>query len=70
MSDTHRNSEIVGAGETAVETYVAGTDPALVVLPSYGRDGGQDYDDIAARVADAGWRVLRPQPRGIGRPAR
>ncbi len=37
----------------------------MVILPSYGRDGGEDYDDITALTAQAGWRVLRPQPRGI-----
>ncbi len=48
-----------------IETYVDGEGPALVILPSYGRDGGDDYDDITARAARAGWKVLRPQPRGI-----
>ena len=37
-----------------------------MILPSYGRDGGDDYDDIAKRIASSGWTVLRPQPRGIG----
>lgn len=39
----------------------------LVVLPSYGRDGGTDFDNFAAIVASAGFCVIRPQPRGIGR---
>jgi pimeloyl-ACP methyl ester carboxylesterase len=37
----------------------------LVLLPSLGRGAG-DFDPIAERIAAAGYRVLRPQPRGIG----
>ena len=48
-----------------IETYVDGDGPAFVILPSYGRDGGEDYDDITARLVGAGWKVLRPQPRGV-----
>jgi pimeloyl-ACP methyl ester carboxylesterase len=36
-----------------------------VLLPSLGRGAG-DFDRIAARLAAAGFKVLRPQPRGIG----
>lgn len=46
----------------AIEAYVDGDGPAFVILPSYGRDGGTDYDDITARLVGAGWHVLRPQP--------
>ena len=48
-----------------IDTYVDGEGPTLVILPSYGRDGGEDYDDVTARTVRAGWRVLRPQPRGV-----
>jgi len=37
----------------------------IVLLPSLGR-GASDFDPIAERLAAAGYRVLRPQPRGIG----
>ena len=60
-----RVSRIVRRPGVEIETYVDGSGPALVVLPSYGRDGGEDYDDITARVAQAGWQVLRLQPRGV-----
>ena len=36
-----------------------------MLLPSLGR-GANDFDAIAARLVAAGFRVLRPQPRGIG----
>jgi pimeloyl-ACP methyl ester carboxylesterase len=36
-----------------------------VLLPSLGR-GATDFDPIAARLAEAGFRALRPEPRGIG----
>ncbi len=39
--------------------------PRIVLLPSLGRSAG-DFDPIARRLVDAGFRVLRPQPRGIG----
>jgi pimeloyl-ACP methyl ester carboxylesterase len=39
--------------------------PLAVLLPSLGR-GAEDFDPIAAHLAAAGMRVLRPQPRGIG----
>ena len=60
-----RVSETVCTGGVAIETYVDGDGPALVILPSYGRDGGEDFDDITARAVQSGWRALRPQPRGI-----
>ena len=37
----------------------------IVLLPSLGR-GASDFEPIAERLAGAGYRVLRPQPRGIG----
>jgi pimeloyl-ACP methyl ester carboxylesterase len=42
------------------------TQPAepLVLLPSSSRDS-EDFDEISAMFAGAGFRVLRPQPRGM-----
>jgi pimeloyl-ACP methyl ester carboxylesterase len=48
-----------------LEVLSQGTGPLVVLLPSLGR-GAEDFDPIAAEVARAGFRVLRPEPRGIG----
>lgn len=61
-----RHSEMVTAGPVSIETYVDGDGPGVVVLPSYGRDGGEDFDLFTAALVEAGYRVLRPRPRGIG----
>lgn len=63
-----RRGEIVQGNGIAIEAYVEGPvgGPAVVMLPSTGRDGAEDFDAVAARLAAAGFRVLRPQPRGIG----
>ncbi|MGA8330817.1 MAG: alpha/beta fold hydrolase [Mycobacterium sp.] len=60
-----RHSAIVTAGAASIETYIDGHGPAIVILPSYGRDGGRDFDPLTATLVEAGYRVLRPQPRGV-----
>ncbi|NMK49986.1 alpha/beta hydrolase [Achromobacter sp. Bel] len=55
---------LVGNG-ASIEVLDQGRGPALVLLPSRGR-GGDDFDELAGRFVQAGYRVLRPQPRGIG----
>ena len=52
-------------GDGRIEVLVQGDGPVIVLLPSLGRSAS-DFDAIAARLAAAGYRVLRPQPRGIG----
>jgi hypothetical protein len=41
-----------------------GTGPGIVMLPSLARSG-RDYDDVAPRIIAKGYRVIRPEPRGI-----
>ncbi|WP_321788010.1 alpha/beta hydrolase [Paraburkholderia sp. J94] len=48
-----------------IETIAQGKGPVIVLLPSLGR-GAEDFDVVAALLASDGFRVLRPQPRGIG----
>ena len=64
MTHDTRLTRTVNNGETVIETYVQGSGRPVVLLPSYGRDGGDDFDHTAARIAHAGYLVLRPQPRG------
>src|SRR5690242_8831709 len=52
-------------GETHIEVIAQGAGPMIVILPSLGR-GAEDYNVVAALLAKDGFRVLRPQPRGIG----
>jgi pimeloyl-ACP methyl ester carboxylesterase len=60
----------VTRGEISIEVLadsdgLDGDGAPIVLLPSLGR-GAEDFVSIAARLAAAGFRVLRPQPRGIG----
>ncbi len=54
------------AGDAQLEVLAQGSGPTVVMLPSLGR-GASDFDAIADRMVEAGFRVLRPQPRGIGK---
>jgi pimeloyl-ACP methyl ester carboxylesterase len=57
---------VIKSDDGHIEMLAQGRGPLIVLLPSLGR-GAEDFDRIAIRLADAGYRVLRPQPRGIGR---
>jgi pimeloyl-ACP methyl ester carboxylesterase len=61
----NRRGTTVATPEASIETYIDGDGPAIVIIPSYGRDSGTDFDPLAVTLAQAGYRVLRPQPRGI-----
>ncbi len=56
---------MVRRGDARLEVLAQGQGHRVVLLPSLGR-GAEDFDAIAARLAAAGIRALRPQPRGIG----
>ncbi|WP_448955336.1 alpha/beta fold hydrolase [Labrys neptuniae] len=60
-------AEIVTNDKVSIEVLVEGTGPTIVILPSQGRDGYADYDQVAKALAADGFKVLRPQPRGIGK---
>src|SRR5450830_451066 len=59
-------STLVHNGPAQIEVLAQGHGPTIVLLTSLGR-GQDDFDAIGARLAEAGFRVLRPQVRGIGR---
>ena len=48
---------------SAIEVIAEGRGPLIVLLPSRGR-GAEDFDGVAGELVKAGFRVLRPQPRG------
>jgi pimeloyl-ACP methyl ester carboxylesterase len=56
---------IVTTNQASVDTSVDGDGPAVVVIPSYGRDAGGDFDPLTTALVAAGYRVLSPQPRGV-----
>lgn len=58
--------KVTSRGDVRIETLAQGHGPVVVLLASLGR-GAEDFDGIAADLAANGFRVLRPQPRGIGR---
>lgn len=52
-------------GKVEIEVQAQGDGPLIVMLPSLGRDA-DDYGEAAQALAQAGMRVLRPAPRGVG----
>jgi pimeloyl-ACP methyl ester carboxylesterase len=61
-----RTRAIVDAGAARIEVIAEGEGPLVVLLPSSSRDS-EDFDEVASGIAAAGFRVLRPQPRGMGK---
>jgi pimeloyl-ACP methyl ester carboxylesterase len=66
QASAQRMRDLVKYDDIAIEVIVDGEGPGIVLLPSLARDS-EDYDVVAEGLAAAGYRVLRPQPRGIGR---
>jgi pimeloyl-ACP methyl ester carboxylesterase len=66
----HRELLRTSGGEidVVIDAPVGGGGPAIVLLPSSQRDS-LDFDALAQQLARRGLRVLRPQPRGMGRTA-
>lgn len=56
--------KILSLNNITVDLTTEGAGPLVVLLPSAGRDS-LDFDDLAASLAREGYRVLRPQPRGV-----
>lgn len=65
-AEQSRSRELVRYADVEIDVVVEGEGPLIVLLPSRGRDS-YDYDEVAEGLAREGFRVLRPQPRGIGR---
>ena len=60
-----RIREIIAYDDVRIDVIAEGSGPLIVLLPGRGR-GSEDFDEVAAGLAKAGFRVLRPQPRGAG----
>jgi len=60
-----RRRELVRDGDVQLDVIVEGAGPTIVLLPSQQRDS-EDYDELARQLASKGFKVLRPQPRGMG----
>src|SRR5580692_12899337 len=61
-----RTREVVTRDGVSIDLIAEGRGPLIVLLPSLGRDS-EEFDPLAEQIAAAGFRVLRPQPRGFGR---
>lgn len=58
-------AETVTNGDTTIEYSVRGEGPLVVFLASTGR-GTAEFGGMADRLAERGFRVALPEPRGIG----
>ncbi len=56
---------MVTAEDAQLDVRDLGVGPLLVLLPGLGRPSS-DLDLFASRLVEAGYRVVLPQPRGIG----
>jgi pimeloyl-ACP methyl ester carboxylesterase len=52
-------------GDATISYYAQGKGPLILFIASTGR-GTEEFGDLAKRLAERGYRVLRPEPRGIG----
>src|ERR1044072_8405001 len=59
-----RTRSLVSYDNVTIDLIAEGRGPLIVLLPSRGRCA-EDYDEVAAGLAKEGFRVLRPQPRGM-----
>jgi pimeloyl-ACP methyl ester carboxylesterase len=56
---------LVRNGDARLRVFVEGSGPAIVLLPGQGR-GPHEYDALTKQLVSAGYRVVRPEPRGFG----
>jgi pimeloyl-ACP methyl ester carboxylesterase len=64
-AEPQRTYTAVVYDNVCLNVIAEGQGPLVVLLPGRGR-GSEDFDELAAGIAQAGFRVLRPQPRGAG----
>lgn len=57
--------QVVRYDNVQIDVTAQGQGPVIVMLPSLGRSA-RDYDQVASYLQADGFRVVRPEPRGIG----
>src|SRR5690606_19493524 len=57
--------QVVAGDGARIAVTLRGSGPLVVLLPSLGR-GASDFDDLATRLADAGYTAAAIDPRGAG----
>ncbi len=57
----------IATSSARIEVGLLGTGPLVALLPGLGGAGTEQYGDLAIVLADAGFRSLAINPRGIGR---
>src|ERR1700758_1077546 len=62
----HVTDQVIKHGNVQIEVLSQGKGPTIVILPSLGRSV-RDYDQVAQYLVADGFRVLRPEPRGVGK---
>lgn len=60
---SHRT--IVAGPDGPIDVHVYGEGPTVALIASLGR-GADDFSDLAARLAAAGFRAIALEPRGVG----
>ncbi len=60
----YRRSTVVDGRKGRLRIEITGEGPTMVMLPSLGRGPG-DFDDLTRRLAQAGYRVVALEPRGV-----
>jgi pimeloyl-ACP methyl ester carboxylesterase len=56
---------LIDAAQGVLDVHDEGSGPPVVLLPSLGR-AASDFDALATDLVAAGYRAVRPEPRGIG----
>ncbi|CAN7306537.1 alpha/beta hydrolase [Pseudorhodoferax sp. LjRoot39] len=65
MTTVHTTQRHSARGAVQIAYQTEGEGPQVFILPSLGR-GPADYDALAPLLAQAGFTVVRPWPRGLG----
>lgn len=68
-SATYTEHFITGSSNQTIQVLSEGSGPSLLINPSYARDSIADFNALSTGLATAGFRVLRPQPRGMAQSA-